>query len=197
MTDPQPAAEPAVEPSRRSLLRIGTAVLGGLIALTLLIPGASYVLNPILPKKKGKGYNAGADDSADFQPLPVSLDELEVGVPKEYPIVVKRQDAWVTYPPEPIGTVWLVRQPAGAKAPVLAFTSECPHLACAIALAADGNGFFCPCHTSAFGLDGERLNKVPPRGMDPLEVKLGAPSDPIRVKFVRFRTMTEERIPLA
>ncbi len=192
-----PSPELAPEPSRRSLFRIGSAVLGTLIALVLAIPGAAYVLNPLLPRKKGKGDPKSPGEDA-FQTLPVTLNDLTEGVPKEFPIIVKRQDAWVTYPPEPVGTVWLVKQAEGAKTPVLAFTSECPHLGCAIALAADGRGFFCPCHTSAFAMNGDRMNNVPPRGMDPLEVEIPAgPSEPIRVKYQRFRTMSEERIPLA
>lgn len=188
----------SLEPSRRSVLRLGSALLGAFIALVLAIPGAAYLLSPVLPKKKGQGSAGESVSDDEFQTLPVTLDDLEVGIPKEFPIVIKRQDAWVTYPPEPVGTVWLVKQPEGSKDPVLAFTSECPHLGCAIVLAADGNGFFCPCHTSAFALTGERLNKVPPRGMDPLEVSMpGGPSRPVRIKFQRFRTMSEERIPLA
>ncbi|HEU5116676.1 MAG TPA: Rieske 2Fe-2S domain-containing protein [Isosphaeraceae bacterium] len=178
-------------------MRFASVVLGTLIALVLAVPGAAYLLNPILPRKKGSSdeKSPGTDE---FQTLAVTLNELAVGVPREFPIVVKRQDAWVTYPPEPVGTVWLVRQEEGTEPPVLAFTSECPHLGCAIALAADGHGFFCPCHTSAFALDGERLNHVPPRGMDPLDVQIPADhSQPIRVKYQRFRTMSEERTPLA
>ncbi len=179
------------------LFRVGSAVLGTLIALVLAVPGAAYLLNPILPRKKGKSEEKGPETDS-YQTLPVTLNDLAVGVPKEFPIVVKRQDAWVTYPPEPVGTVWLVRQEEGSKTPVLAFTSECPHLGCAITLAADGHGFFCPCHTSAFALTGDRLNNVPPRGMDPLDVQMSAdPSQPIRVKYQRFRTMSEERTPLA
>lgn len=196
--EPQ-TSPPSAEPSRRSLFRLGSALLGGFIALVLLVPGAGYLLNPLLPrKKKAAGDSPGDASDGEFQALPVTLDDLAVGVPREFPIVIKRQDAWVTYPPEPVGTVWLVRQPEGSRAPVLAFTSECPHLGCAIALAADGKGFFCPCHTSSFALDGERLNKVPPRGMDPLEIRLPVSSaEPIRVKYERFRTMSEERTPLA
>ena len=83
---------------------------------------------------------------------------------------------------------------------LVAYGQKCPHLACAINLSPDGKTFFCPCHTSAFALDGERINRVPPRGMDPLDVEPFDPTDPdavVRVRFRRFRTMTEERIPLA
>ena len=62
----------------------------------------------------------------------------------------------------------------------------------------DRTGFLCPCHTSAFTLDGKPTNQVPPRPMDRLEVELSSGDDPeVRVKFQRFRTATEEKIPLA
>jgi menaquinol-cytochrome c reductase iron-sulfur subunit len=67
-------------------------------------------------------------------------------------------------------------------------------------LNADGKSFLCPCHTSAFDLQGKRMNQVPPRGMDTLEVAKFDPKDPeslIQVKFQRFRTMSEEKVSLA
>ena len=81
---------------------------------------------------------------------------------------------------------------------MIAFTAECPHLGCAINLAADGKSFLCPCHTSAFDFEGKPQNQVPPRPMDRLDVELTAEPDPeVRVKFQRFRTLAEEKIPLA
>ena len=97
------------------------------------------------------------------------------------------------YPKEPVGSVWLIRQ-TGDKPEVLAFTAECPHLGCAVGLSADQKSFFCPCHTSSFGFDGSMQNKVPPRGMDLLEVEFTKEADPqVQVKFERFQTQSTER----
>jgi menaquinol-cytochrome c reductase iron-sulfur subunit len=80
---------------------------------------------------------------------------------------------------------------------VVAFTSECPHLGCAVNLTSDGKDFLCPCHTSSFDLDGKPRNSVPPRPMDQLDVEISAGVDPeVRVKFQRFRTLRKEKIPL-
>ncbi len=99
-----------------------------------------------------------------------------------------------------MGSVWLIRQPDDTGGDrVIALSSECPHLGCAVNLAADGKSFVCPCHTSAFGLDGKKQNSVPPRNMDRLQVELTGDdrADPeVRVKFQRFRTQSEEQIPL-
>jgi menaquinol-cytochrome c reductase iron-sulfur subunit len=185
-----PAPAPEVPTSRRGFYRLASGLLAGLIGLALAVPGLAYILTPLL-RGRGRGER--------FTPV-ARFGDLVEGVPQPFPVIESRNDAWVRYPPEPVGAVWLIRQPAGAEAPVLALSAECPHLACAINLSPDGQTFFCPCHTSAFALDGARLNKVPPRGMDPLEVEPFDPSDPdamVRVRFQRFRTMTEERIPLA
>jgi menaquinol-cytochrome c reductase iron-sulfur subunit len=173
--------------NRRDFHRYGTIVLGNLVALTLAVPGVAYLVDPLRRKRK----------EGEYRPL-AKLDELPVGVPKSFAIIEERQDAWVKYPPEPIGSVWLVRQPEGSKVPVVAFTAECPHLGCAVNLSADGKNFFCPCHTSSFDFTGKPLNTVPPRGMDTLDVKVTTDADPsVEVRFQRFRTQAEEKIPLA
>ncbi len=109
--------------TRRDLYRLGSILGGGLITAALAVPGVAYIVDP-LRKKRG---------AARTYPL-AKLSELEVGVPRSFPIVDERQDAWVKYPKEPIGLVWLVRQPEGSKAPVVAFQAECPHLGCAVNL---------------------------------------------------------------
>jgi menaquinol-cytochrome c reductase iron-sulfur subunit len=172
--------------TRRDILRFATVGLGALMGLVLAVPGVAYVISPL--RKKGR--------EESFETL-TSLKQLEVGVPRSFAIIQDRRDAWVKYPREPVGSVWLIRQPGTAEAPVIALTTECPHLGCAVNLAADGKSFLCPCHTSAFDLEGEPKNQVPPRPMDRLEVELTKGDDPeVRVKFQRFRTQSEEQIPL-
>jgi menaquinol-cytochrome c reductase iron-sulfur subunit len=158
-----------------------------LIGLVVAAPGAGYLLWPLWKKRQG----------GDFEAL-THLSQLRVGVPQSFAIIEGRRDAWVHYPREPVGSVWLIRQPEGSTPAVLAFTSECPHLGCAVNLGGDGKSFLCPCHTSAFGLDGTPRNQVPPRPMDSLEVQLGKEADPeVRVKFDRFRAQAAEKISLA
>ena len=100
-------------------------------------------------------------------------------------------------PREPVGSVWLIRQPPGTTPEVIAVTAECPHLGCAIGPSADGKSFLCPCHTSNFNLKGKPKNTIPPRPMDALEVELSTDPDPeVRVKFQRFRAQEKEKTPL-
>jgi menaquinol-cytochrome c reductase iron-sulfur subunit len=179
------AASPGM--TRRDVLGLATVALGALIALVLAIPGVAYLLSPL--RRKGR-------DGAFF--TLGRLSQLQVGVPRSDAILEERQDGWVKYPREPVGSVWLIRQPAGSDPLVITFQSECPHLGCAINVAVDGKGFLCPCHTSAFTFDGTPTNSVSPRPMDRLEVELTPGNDPeVRVRFQRFRTAAQEKTPLA
>ncbi len=146
--------------TRRDFYRFATMAVGSLMGLVLAVPGVAYVVSP-LRKKEGEG---------SFETL-TRLNQLDVGVPRWFAIIKERRDAWVKYPREPVGSVWLVRQAKGATPPVIAFTSECPHLGCAINLSADKKGFLCPCHTSSFDFEGKPTNQVPPRPMDRLQVE--------------------------
>jgi Rieske Fe-S protein len=172
--------------TRRDFYQFATVGLGGLIGLILAVPGVAYIASPL--RKKGR--------EESFETL-TRLSQLAVGAPRSFAIIEERHDAWVKYPREPVGSVWLIRQPEGTDPPVIALSSECPHLGCAVNLTADHKSFLCPCHTSAFDLQGTKKNPVPPRNMDRLEVELTKGADPeVRVKFQRFRTQSEEQIPL-
>jgi menaquinol-cytochrome c reductase iron-sulfur subunit len=172
--------------TRRDFYRAATIVLGNAVALVLAVPAVAYLLDPLRRGSKASRLRLA------------KMSELEVGRPRSFPVIGERTDAWVKYPKEPVGSVWLVRQPAGSQPELLAFTAECPHLGCAVNLTADGKEFLCPCHTSAFDLKGKPKNDVPPRGMDKLEVRLEGQGDPeIYVTFRRFRTQEKEQIPLA
>lgn len=182
---------------RRDLHRLGTFLLGGVMTLVVAVPGLGYLLNPVLKKKRpGASSSDGGDTDEGFFDL-ARLSELPEGIPRSFTILAEREDAWVRYPREPLGAVWLIRQPAGGEEPVIAFTAECPHLGCSVNLSADAKSFSCPCHNSAFTLAGQPENKIPPRPMDRLTVRLSGDPDPrISVRFQRFRTMAEEKIPL-
>lgn len=176
--------------NRRQWFQFGAAAIGALIGLVLAVPGVAYLLSPLLRRREA---------DSDYRPL-AKLSDLVEGEPRSFSIIEEQRDAWVSYPATPVGSVWLVRQPEGTAEPVIALSAECPHLACKIKLSADSQGFLCPCHASFFERDGSRVNRISPRGMDALEVEPIDPDDPdaeIRVKFTRFRTGTEEKIPLA
>jgi menaquinol-cytochrome c reductase iron-sulfur subunit len=55
--------------------------------------------------------------------------------------------------------------------------------------------YVCPCHDSAFNVDGTRNNEIPPRDLDTLEVKKDD-SGTVWVKFQKFRAGTSEKKPV-
>ena len=173
--------------NRRNLFRLGAIALGNLFALSLAVPGVKYLLDPL-----GKSSGGG-----EFRPL-TRLGQLKVGEPQAFAIIAERRDAWVKYPREPVGSVWLIRRPEGSKEPVLALSAECPHLSCPVSLAPDRKSFLCPCHGASFGFGGEKINEVAARGMDALPVELSDDDDPeVLVKFERFQPQSAEKKPLA
>ncbi|MBV8486680.1 MAG: Rieske 2Fe-2S domain-containing protein [Planctomycetaceae bacterium] len=176
--------------TRREFYRFGSIVLATLVKLLIAVPAIAFLISP-LRRKKGEA-NRDA-----FETL-TNLSHLSVGVPQSFAIIKNRTDAWVKYPSEPVGSIWLVRQPKGVTPEVIALSAECPHLGCAINLTPEGKGFLCPCHSSAFDLQGRPQNQVPPRPMDRLDVALTAEPDPkVQVKFQRFQPLAPEKIPLA
>ncbi len=174
-------------PNRRDLLRFGAVSLGGVFSALLAVPGVRFLLGPL----------ASATAERAFQPL-TRLGQLKAGEPQAFAVIAERRDAWVKYPREPIGSVWLVRQPEGSNPPVLAFSAECPHLSCPIGLTPDRKGFLCPCHGARFTLSGAKENAVSARGMDALAVELSGGADPeVRVRFERYQPQVAEKKPLA
>ena len=85
--------------------------------MVLAVPGVAYVLSPLRRKRQEGGFDMLTRSS-----------QLEVGVPRSFAIIDERAGCLGEYPREPVGSVWLIRQPAGSDPPVLALQSECPHL---------------------------------------------------------------------
>jgi len=73
------------------------------------------------------------------------------------------------------------------------FSCVCPHLGCTINYEDKAKLYVCPCHASSFTLDGERENQIPPRSMDPLEVRINSKTNEVEVKYQSFRAGTSER----
>jgi menaquinol-cytochrome c reductase iron-sulfur subunit len=149
--------------NRRSFFAIvATVVAGTLALLTPLVAGVVTFLSPLF-KKSGSAKVRIA-----------LLDQVpDDGLPRAFPVVADRVDAWTKYPEQRIGSVYLVRK-QGEEKPT-AFTAKCPHAGCFIGYTPGDDLFRCPCHTSAFKLDGTRARgdaEVAPRDMDQLPVEL-------------------------
>lgn len=183
----------AEAPVRRSFLAAALAVvIGGVVFLAPLVSGLIVLLDPLRRKPKPKLVRV--------TPLDALPDD---GLPHTFQIVAERDDAWNQYPPEPVGAVYLIRQPGEKE--VTAFTATCPHLGCFIGYTKGSTEFVCPCHSAKYLLDGKRVGgdaSVAPRGMDTLPVEIKADKETpdvqeIYVQFERFQTGKHEKIPVA
>ena len=178
--------EESGEPRRGFFVQFLAGALGALVGLVPASLGGLFFLHPLI---KGRGDKDG--DGSGFIPLGVKADGLsDDGTPQRYTVYDDVVDAWNKFPNQPIGSVWLRK----IEGQVIAFNTICPHLGCAIEHRTAENDFYCPCHTSEFGLDGEKRNPIPPRGMDGLEVKIE--NGEILIKYQNFRAATEEQVPV-
>lgn len=183
--DPVPSATPSSDSHghvapRRGFLGFLAVLAGGVAGLVPVAVSSLFFLDPVL--RKAKGESGGMVRAADLSQLP------EDGTPIRVTLRSDVVDAWTVYRDRVIGSIYLRRMPNGQ---VLAFNDTCTHLGCKVDYQATNQRFFCPCHQSAFGLDGVRQNQTPPRNLDSLEaeVKGGV----IWVKYQNYRTGTPKK----
>ncbi|MEM9657774.1 MAG: Rieske 2Fe-2S domain-containing protein [Planctomycetota bacterium] len=180
---------------RRSFLTAAAAVVVGSVAVFVpLAIGAASFLTPLFRRSKHAQVRVALLDQVPGD-----------GIPRFFPVVADRQDAWNRYPAQRVGAVYLIRS-EGAEKPT-AFTAKCPHAGCFIGYAPGDDRFKCPCHTSDFTFDGTRLRgdaEVSPRDMDTLPVELrqvdagdGTELTEVWVEFIDFQTGHKEKIPTA
>jgi menaquinol-cytochrome c reductase iron-sulfur subunit len=123
--------------------------LSALMGAALSLPAAVYLLLPPRAKKNDEWVEA-----ADVTRLPSNG-------PEEVVFRRNRVDGWKVISEK--ATAWVVK---GAGNEVAAFTPQCTHLGCAYHWDEQKQYFICPCHTSAFGLDGKVLTGPAPRPLD-------------------------------
>jgi Rieske Fe-S protein len=171
---------------RRGFLKESLAIaLGGLAWLVPVGSGLAVFLDPIWRK-------SGASNAirvASLSALPAD------GVPRKFPVIANRVDAWNKYPDVPIGAVYLRR--SGEKE-ITALNVACPHAGCFVDYSPGKNCFICPCHNSSFGVDGKigDARSPSPRPLDTLEVEIRDGTE-IWVRFQNFRAGEAAKTPVA
>jgi menaquinol-cytochrome c reductase iron-sulfur subunit len=170
-------------PERRSFLKkIATVIFGGIAALIPASAGLAVFLDPLRRRA----------EQADFVRV-TSIEALPAdGIPRRFTIVSSHADAWNKYPEMAVGAVYLRRTEDGK---LQALHVVCPHAGCFIDYLPVKQTFFCPCHNSAFGLDGSIADprSPSPRPMDELVVEVRQQSE-VWVKFQNFRTGQAQKI---
>lgn len=185
---PMSAANEEGLPRRNIVAAAAAAILGVLVGLVPFGAGLAVFLDPIRKRKAG---SEGAAAGRPFRRV-ASLDMLPAdGTPVQVPVIADLTDAWNREPNQPIGAVYLRRKGNDVEC----FNAICPHAGCFVGYAADRNCFACPCHTSSFKLDGERIMPSPsPRSMDALKVDETRLKDgEVWVQFCNYYPGHEER----
>jgi Rieske Fe-S protein len=178
-------AKPADDSRRGFFVKAAAIVIGAIITVFPFAAGLFFFLDPLRRGRAGIGFIKVA-----------ALDAVpDDGVPRAFTVVANRTDAWTFFPSEPIGAVFLRREKGQAK-PV-AFQTTCPHAGCMIDYVGGERKFRCPCHNSAFQIDGQIIEPSPsPRPMDALacEVRDNRGVKEVWVKYENFITGTAQKI---
>jgi Rieske Fe-S protein len=173
-------------PTRRGFFKKALATLfGSILGLVPLGAGVAVFLDPL--RRKSSASTAVRVTSLDAVP--------DDGIPRKFPVLATRVDAWNKFSQVPVGAVYLRRTPGG---PVQAFNVVCPHAGCFVDYLPERSLFLCPCHNSTFTPAGRIADRASPapRGLDTLEVELREQKE-IWVKFVNFQAGRAEKIPVA
>jgi menaquinol-cytochrome c reductase iron-sulfur subunit len=175
-----------VRSDRRGFFKKALTIVLGLAGMVVpVVSGLMVVFDP-LRRKVGQ---RAAIRVTSLNSVP------EDGLPRKFVVVSDQSDAWNHNPSVPVGAVYLRR--TGAKS-VQAFNVVCPHAGCFVDFVAARRSYLCPCHNSAFGLDGNITDpKSPsPRGLDELEVEIRNETE-VWVHFQNFLAGHERKMPIA
>lgn len=167
---------------RRAFLKVGVGAISAGLATVVVAPALRAVVWPLA---EDAGVTSGGDEFVivgkrdAFGPTPVRVD-----------IFADRVDAWNRAENVKIGSAWVVEK----DGQLLAFSTVCPHLGCAVDYNADVQKFECPCHDSAFGLDGSHEAGPSPRPLDALAVEEQGEGKLIAIRYERFKQGVEDKV---
>ena len=141
--------------TRRSFTEASIHILGGLITAVIAGLGGTYLLTPAR-KRRAAAWVEAADAS-----------RLKPGEAEEVVFERTRVDGWRVSKEKT--SAWIVKK---SEQEVIAFAPSCTHLGCAFRYDAAQKNFICPCHVSAFSLDGKVLSGPAPRALDRYDIKV-------------------------
>ncbi|MEM9458180.1 MAG: ubiquinol-cytochrome c reductase iron-sulfur subunit [Myxococcota bacterium] len=175
------AASPPEDDSRRKFMLAGAGALGACVAGITAAPAVSFVTHPLRTPT-----TSGSDAF-----LPVGkLAQFAGSIPVKVDLYSDKVDAWNRVVDVKIGSAWVWKR----DGQLVAMSTVCPHLGCAIDYDADNGKFLCPCHDSYFSMDGAVETGPSPRGMDALEVQ--TEGELVAIRYQRFKQGVESKEPV-
>ena len=174
------------EDRRGFLKKLLASAIGAVVTLVPAAAGLRVLLDPL----RRKSAAGGAVRVTSLEALPAD------GVPRKFSVLADREDAWNKFRQSPVGAVYLRRTTEGK---LEALNVVCPHAGCFVDFNGERREFICPCHNSAFALDGKIAEMSSPaaRSLDTLEVEVRNGKE-VWVKFQNFEGGNQaEKIPVA
>jgi Rieske Fe-S protein len=183
MNTPSTGARPNCR--RDFVKKVLAGTIGAVLGLVPIVAGLTVFLDPL----RRKTAASGAVRVTTLEALPND------GVPRKFPVLSSRVDAWNKFRQAAIGAVYLRRT---GEDKVEAFNVVCPHAGCFVDYLADRGHYLCPCHNSTFGITGkvDSPSSPAPRGLDSLEVEIREGKE-IWVKFQNFQAGHADKVPTA
>ena len=114
----------------------------------------------------GSLFNSKSTRKKQFVEV-ADLDALPIEEPKRVIFSELVNDAFLVQPAT--SDVWVIKH---SDSNVTVFSTICPHLGCSYDFQPESRQFLCPCHSSAFSLDGKVLSGPSPRSLDTLPQKI-------------------------
>ncbi len=176
-----PPADSAETDGRRAFLKVGVGAMGAGLAAVVAVPALRYMLWPLADDANvisGGGELTVVGERSEFGAEPVKVD-----------IYADRVDAWNQTKNVKIGSAWV----AEIEGELVAFSSVCPHLGCAVDWSPEAQRFKCPCHRSAFGRDGAAEEGPAPRALDTLELETGD-EGLVAIRYERFKQGNKDKV---
>jgi len=151
------------------------------VAGATLAPAISFLTHPLRT----------ATTSGSEAYIPVGkLDHFDGSEPMKVDLYADKVDAWNRVEQVKVGSAWVMKRGDD----LVAMSTVCPHLGCAIDYDGDNQKFICPCHDSFFALDGTVEEGPSPRAMDSLELQVE--DKLVAIRYQRFRQGTEDKEPV-
>ncbi|HET9984494.1 MAG TPA: Rieske 2Fe-2S domain-containing protein [Longimicrobiales bacterium] len=164
---------------RRSFLKMASASAATVVGAVVGAPAVTAFLSPLLRQAAPEAWVQVGEAALFDTEVPLKIDFVQTVA-----------DAWLTT--RAMRTVWLYTEDAEH---FTAFNGRCTHLGCGFGYDAAAKLYRCPCHNGLFRVtDGAVVDGPPPRGLDPLPVKVE--NGVVSVAYRDFRLGIPDRIPV-
>jgi menaquinol-cytochrome c reductase iron-sulfur subunit len=176
---PHPAAiGPPAPSTRRSFFGVLVGSISAVVGAMMAVPLVRFALHPVLHGGGGADWFALGS--------PEELAAAAATEPLRAEVSFRSVDGWRATTVKQ--TVWVTRGAAGG---LVVLSATCPHLGCVAVWHGDRGRFVCPCHNGNFDRHGEVLSGPPPRGLDPLPVRVEGGK--LWVKYRYYRQLVRDR----